>query len=200
MEKAKSGTKRRIIDSAIRMFSTENYERVTMRDIAAAVNLRPASLYSHFSGKEEILTCVYTLFEEHAAEIRPAPDLIFTLAETEDPKEIVHRTFFYFRPTDYENMLRILNIAYMMGKTEQRSRDFFQHHVFAVPRFYAGGVLDRLLALERIEPLEIASFLVLQTYFCYSAVLRSFTPGVHVRDEWERGLQALLALIKPTGR
>ncbi|MDR1604836.1 MAG: TetR/AcrR family transcriptional regulator [Gracilibacteraceae bacterium] len=200
MEKTKSDTKRRIIDRAVQMLSAANYERVTMRDIAAAVGLKPASLYSHFSGKEEILTCIYAMFEEHAAEIRPEAAALSALAETAPPREAVHRTFFYFRPTDYENMLRILNIAHMMSGVDPRSLEFFQRHVFAVPRFYAGNVLEKLLRLERIEPLDVEAFLVLQTYFCYGAVLRSFTPGAPVREEWERGLGALLSLIRATGR
>jgi AcrR family transcriptional regulator len=200
MEKNRSDTKRRIIDYAVRMLSTENYERVTMRDIAAAVGLKPASLYSHFAGKDELLTCIYAMFEENAAEIRPDPAVLSALAETAPPREVVHRTFFYFRPTDYENMLRILNIAHMMSGADARSLEFYQRHVFAVPRFYAGSVLEKLLRLERVEPLNVEAFLVLQTYFCSAAVLRSFTPGAPGREEWETGLEALLSLIRPTGR
>jgi AcrR family transcriptional regulator len=199
MEKNMPGTKKKVVELAIQMFSAENYERVTMRDIAAAAGIKPASLYSHFASKDEILTCVYALFEEIVASIRPDPAILEEMAGTEPPREVVRRTFFYFRPTDHENMLRILNIAYMRSGTDQRSREFFHRNVFATPRFYAKKALEKLIALKRIKPLDIEAFIILQTYFCCSAVLRSFTPDAPVREEWERGLDALLDLIQAAG-
>ncbi|MDR0434782.1 MAG: TetR/AcrR family transcriptional regulator [Gracilibacteraceae bacterium] len=198
MENPRQDTKARIVDNAVQMFSAKNYERVTMRDIAAAVGIKAASLYSHFKSKDDILTGVYELFEETAAGIRPSPAALIAMAETAPPKQAVGSAFFYFRPTDHEKMLRILNIAYMMSGSDRRSREFFQRHVFDAPRLYAGNILRKLVSLGRIEPLDIENFLVLQTYFCFGAILRSFTPGVSVREEWESGLNALLELIRST--
>jgi len=44
-----------IIAAAAELFAAEGYGNVAMGDIARAVNVRPSSLYRHFSGKQEIL-------------------------------------------------------------------------------------------------------------------------------------------------
>lgn len=45
-------TKERILLTAIRLFSQRGVAAVSVRDIAAQVNLRPASIYNHFDSKE----------------------------------------------------------------------------------------------------------------------------------------------------
>jgi AcrR family transcriptional regulator len=45
----------RIVDAAIREFATRGYERTTMSDVAAALNMTSAALYYYFSAKDELL-------------------------------------------------------------------------------------------------------------------------------------------------
>ena len=47
-------TKRLICERALEVFAEKGYAATTMRDVAAAVGLREASLYSHFPGKQAI--------------------------------------------------------------------------------------------------------------------------------------------------
>ncbi|MUG96725.1 TetR family transcriptional regulator [Scytonema sp. UIC 10036] len=56
----------RILDVAESLFQARGYTAVTMRDIAKAVGMRQASLYYHFSSKEELFVSVRErLFERH---------------------------------------------------------------------------------------------------------------------------------------
>ncbi|MCG8570149.1 MAG: TetR/AcrR family transcriptional regulator [Spirochaetes bacterium] len=55
----KNNTKQVIIKKAIHLFSKNGYEGTSMRDIAASVGIKKASLYSHFKGKEEIFFTIY---------------------------------------------------------------------------------------------------------------------------------------------
>jgi AcrR family transcriptional regulator len=52
-------TKEKILDAAIDMFAERGYDRVTIRDIAAAVGIKESSIYKHYSGKEEILERIF---------------------------------------------------------------------------------------------------------------------------------------------
>lgn len=44
-----------ILSSALNLFATHSYDGTSMRQIAATVGVKPASLYNHYAGKEDIL-------------------------------------------------------------------------------------------------------------------------------------------------
>lgn len=45
---AKGNTKREILDAALELFSVQGYEATSISQLAQAVGIRKASLYSHF--------------------------------------------------------------------------------------------------------------------------------------------------------
>lgn len=53
-------TKQEIVDHALTLFMTKGYEGASMSDLAAATGIKKASLYAHYSGKEEIFSAVFT--------------------------------------------------------------------------------------------------------------------------------------------
>ena len=66
--KEKKTTKQIIVEKAIDLFSVKGYNGTSMEDIAGAVGIRKASLYSHHSGKEEIFTTIFDqIVEEYMA-------------------------------------------------------------------------------------------------------------------------------------
>ena len=52
---AKGNTKREILDAALELFSVQGYEATSISQLAQAVGIRKASLYSHFENKQAIL-------------------------------------------------------------------------------------------------------------------------------------------------
>ena len=51
----KNNTKQVILAAALDLFSVQGFEATSISQIADAVGIRKASLYSHFAGKQEIL-------------------------------------------------------------------------------------------------------------------------------------------------
>src|SRR5258706_11252174 len=49
----------RIISVAETLFNKQGFDGASMRDIAAAASMQPASMYYHFSSKEELLWAVW---------------------------------------------------------------------------------------------------------------------------------------------
>lgn len=52
---APNGTAARILEAATKLFYEKGYHATSMREVAAVVGIKAASVYNHFSGKEEIL-------------------------------------------------------------------------------------------------------------------------------------------------
>lgn len=52
-------TKQKILEESLKLFSEKGYEGVSMREIAAAVGIRGASIYNHFKGKEAIFQGIF---------------------------------------------------------------------------------------------------------------------------------------------
>lgn len=65
----------KILGRAVPFFATVGFEGVSMRDVAAAVNLTPAALYHHFSNKEQLyLDAVGYAFREKVEPLKSLLD------------------------------------------------------------------------------------------------------------------------------
>lgn len=54
MDVIKENTRQTIIDISIKLFAQSGYANVSVRDIASAVGIKPASLYYHFDNKQTL--------------------------------------------------------------------------------------------------------------------------------------------------
>ena len=52
------GTRARILDVSIDLFAQKGFDAVSVQEIADAVGIRKASLYYHFSSKDQILRSI----------------------------------------------------------------------------------------------------------------------------------------------
>ena len=63
---AKGNTRQEILDAALELFSVQGFEATSISQLAEAVGIRKASLYSHFGNKQAILdTLLETTLEEY---------------------------------------------------------------------------------------------------------------------------------------
>ena len=77
---AKGNTKQEILDAALELFSVQGYEAASISQLAEAVGIRKASLYSHFENKQAILDAlIQTTMEEYEKHS------IFAHADWDDP-------------------------------------------------------------------------------------------------------------------
>ena len=76
----KGNTKQAILQAALDLFSVRGYEATSTAELAAAVGIRKASLYSHFASKQAILDA---LVEETTAQYEA--HAIFANADWDDP-------------------------------------------------------------------------------------------------------------------
>ena len=76
----KSNTREEILEAALDLFAVNGYEATSISQLADAVKIRKASLYSHFANKQDILdTVVETVLKGYA------DHAIFVRADWDDP-------------------------------------------------------------------------------------------------------------------
>ena len=197
--KREGGTKRKIIETAILLFSEKSYNRVSTRDIANVVGIRPASLYSHFESKDDILEHIYKLYEEKIKNVLPDMNNLLTLARTTHPHELLKRAQFFFDPADQELMDRIILIASAESRTDERSAAFIDRNLIGNQGMITRTLLKRMLELGRIEPLDVDAFVTIVTNLCYSTAIRNFGKNPVGFYEWVRANDFLNELVRPTG-
>ncbi len=59
MEIKDMNTKDKILYTSLRLFSKKGYDGVSMREIAAEVGIKGASIYAHFKGKQDIFDAIF---------------------------------------------------------------------------------------------------------------------------------------------
>ena len=104
-------TKERIIYESLRLFSEKGYDGVSMREIAAAVEIKAASLYAHFDGKEAIYQAIVDTMKQHYNEKamrlqidgnNPSADVaVYENCSTEQLYAIGEQLFLFFAHDDY---------------------------------------------------------------------------------------------------
>lgn len=72
------GTKYRILTSAVELFASRGLQATSMRDIAAAVGIKAASIYAHFPSKEALLGEAMKWVQD---------DIVYFVTEALDPAQ-----------------------------------------------------------------------------------------------------------------
>ena len=141
----KGNTKQEILNAALDLFSVQGFEATSISQIAEAVSIRKASLYSHFESKQAILDAlVKEVLEQYAQRS------IFALADWDDSaftKDKQHMT-----PDEAVQMIQG-QLRYILHDPDiSRSR--------------------KMLTIEQFQNSELAK---LQTKQNYSDVMHYFT-------------------------
>ena len=119
-----------------------------------------------------------------------------SLAEKLRPHDVLMKSDMRFGPELQPWMDRILIIAATLDRSDPRAGALLAKWLIEVPRNIIGAVLQRLIALKRVAPLDINTFLMLYTNYMYAAALRNYTDRALTEEEWRNGLSMLFSLVK----
>ncbi|MDL2235975.1 TetR/AcrR family transcriptional regulator [Christensenellaceae bacterium OttesenSCG-928-L17] len=190
-------TKKVIFETAATLFAQESYHKVSMKHIADAVGIAPPSIYNHYTSKEAILTSIYRFFDEQTAIYKPNLNELLLLCETEHPHEIMRKTIFVY-PEEINSLINYsMLVTASMMRSDIRANEIINRNLIRMSFEYDIPILEKLLALGRIEPLDIEAFALLHSNYQFSSAVRFYSNfGIHT-DDWLNGLQLLFSLIKP---
>jgi len=193
-------TKDRIMIEALWLFSEKSFSGVSMRDIAKKVGINVASIYNHFSSKEEICTALYDYYEEQWNLYVPKLDEMLKLAETEDVYSLVEKLDFHYPPDVQAAMDRIMIMAAKDVHTDEASLNLIKDHIFHSTQTVTGSLLKRLIELGRVEPFDVDAIVLCLEYLGFGAAyLNNSSLGIDY-DGWRAVLKLARMIIKTTGK
>lgn len=190
------GRKWDIFLSSVNLFAEHGFENVTVRDIAAANGMRAASLYNHFPSKESILDQIYQFYRVNIMNVAPDLDEILALVPERSPNEILHQTMSYFDEELQPIMDKITLIAMMRAHRDSTAHELIWNYHAEHAKRYLRSVLQKMIDCDKIEPLDIDSFLELFISFAYTSLFRNSSPAALGLERWLRGLDTLFSLAK----
>jgi AcrR family transcriptional regulator len=177
-------TKQEILDHALALFMNKGYEGASMSDIAQATGIKKASLYAHYSGKEEIFSAVFTGV---VAEYRETIALLTQKRTDESALTRLERMFraflrychnnarmyfwdryFYFPPTF---------IAERMERETKQTQGEFQQ---AIQSAISEGIARGEIRAQEVESAALAYY--------YLMIGLSMSVKLYERDELERDI------------
>lgn len=196
----KASTKERILIAAIALFAEKGFGVVTMREIAKGAGITQGAIYNHFESKDRLLECLYEFFLENHKKVTPDTEMLLEMAETAPVGEIFEKIDMRFPSEIREMMHTIISIAVREFSSGFCNEELIRYVIFDhIHRFYT-PLLNRLIELERIEPINVTDFVNLITSFSFGAALTKNTSLRISEDEWRDSLALAFSLIRPTGK
>ena len=191
-----AGRKWEIFESAVYEFAKYGYENVSMRDIAEIHNVQAASLYYYFDSKETLLELMYEFYSVNVLAVAPDLEEILAQIPNGSPKDILFQSMSYFGEDLQPLMDCIYIVAVTQANRDKRAYDLIRKNTFAYAKAFMTTVLQKMLDLGRIEPLDIDTFTLQYSSFAFTAAVLNRMPDRIKSEDWIRGLDMLFSLVK----
>jgi AcrR family transcriptional regulator len=190
-------TKTRILDAALKVMTVYGVEGASMRDIAKEAHLNAASIYNYFASKEEIVKSFYSYYREQYEKVRPDIDALLRRVETDPPFEVLLGCDFHYPEEIQERMDSIFYVASRRTSSDPGSAEFVHDIIYVAPQNTVRPLLEEMIRLGKIEPMDIEAFINLLVYLTFGAAFLNLTPMKIGYEEWMASFGLLFSLIHP---
>ena len=186
-------TKQEILEHSLTLFMKQGYEGASMSDIASATGIKKASLYAHYSGKEEIFSAVFSgVVEEYRAmmqslTLRREDESALTRLERmfraflrychENERMYFWDRYFYYPP------------AFMREEIQQKTLETQQVFLDRITAVAAEGVRRGELREQPPEKLALA--------FYYLMIGLSMSVSMYTRAALQTDVQSAWNALRP---
>lgn len=190
------GTKWSIFKAAVKLFADKGYSNVSIRDIAALIEIRPSSIYHHFSSKAEILDTIVDFYNRYHAMHMPALKELLCYAQTASPRDVLRRTIVQYEDDMQELMLHIFLIVSMEALSGNWcAQESIYQNMFELPKQYFHALFAELYKLGKIGETNASTFSLAFSSLCHSALLRVRSAHPVSWDEWNRSIELLFDTV-----
>ena len=187
-------TKEKIMQVAAKLFSEKGYDKVSTREIARAIGINSASIYHHFSSKDDILKSLYAFYFTNLRVGCPDLNKLMQLVETHSPLDVLSRTTFHFDEDVREMLDAILVTAARRICADAESERFVRVNIFERIEQTLKPLLQRMVELKKIKPLDIDAFIRIVSYYCFSSAALNDTPFRHSPEEYHAGMAYIFSM------
>ena len=197
------GTKEKIFDAAIDLFSEKGYEAVSIRDIARAVGITEGAIYRHYASKDAILESIFTYVENNLY-ARPPGGSIEALVEALSFREFLESAPRYMLTDPI--MIRITRIMLIEMYHNEKIRDYIQRELFIRPVDETEAIFRTFMEKGKIRRCDPRALSALYISYLVSWYLQTFILSYGVEQELDRTekttqaqISLLVDLLQPGG-
>ncbi len=123
--------KNEILEKSLILFANQGYFGTSMDDIAKAVGIKKASLYSHYSGKESIFTAVFNYI-------------------LEDYSAFIEKLIACYEETNYLDKLTSIFSGYVKNCKNNNKMIFWDRYYYYPPEYLKDYILSKTYEIEMI--------------------------------------------------
>lgn len=141
-------TREKILSTAIELFAEKGFGAVSIREIAAAVGIKGASIYNHFEGKDDILEAILARHIQLSGEVftEDVPESLEKSLESS-----LLRGLSLMGAPGMDKIFRILSREQL---NNERIRSFFLKEYIESPRVYLAKRFADLIADGTLAPAD----------------------------------------------
>lgn len=157
-----SGTKKKIFESAIKLFTQKGYENASINDIADTIGIRQSAVYNHFRSKQELLDTIYDYYYYNHIRSRPSPDSVERLLREGSLEDIITKGFIYdFDPGVFAQMADVAKIIAQRSSMDEKASTLFRDLLLEEGVRFVETGLDKAIAVGRIASVDTHAIAVL---------------------------------------
>jgi AcrR family transcriptional regulator len=197
MQTDKLTARDKILYAAIRLFTERGYSQVSMNILAKTVGYKMATVYKYFNTKKELLTSIYDFYSEQRKIRTPDVNNLLTIANILDLQSVLKKLVYDIPPELEDTMNRIRAIATHALCINNESEKFIKENLLEPTIDILTPLLNTLIESNKIEPINIESFVDLFIGFDYYATTLNHSALQLGFERWVRGRELILSLLNP---
>ena len=128
-------TKNKIFNTALRLFSSNGYDNVSTREIASAVGINSASIYYHYSSKEEILDDCYNFYIKYRHTTRLTKEQYEPIILNGTKEEVLNVLNYSYPDDIIENMIMSLLLIFSRIYNDAKAMDIYADEINSSLKF-----------------------------------------------------------------
>jgi len=146
-----TGTKQKIILTALELFSQKGYTETSIREIAAVVGIKESSIYNHFESKNSILDYILEKYRKFAAEYLPPKENLTRLTKDAQVEDVMACLYLRFPEGEEDYFIKTMFVLFQEHYRNPTVREFLGSDMIKWQEGYISDLLNRLVKSDALD-------------------------------------------------